>query len=351
MTTTSVPPRTPAGAPVADAHNDLLLLVARRPPALWGEYFRDTWYPQLRDGNVRLQVLAVDCNWPPQPEIALRRTLLMIEAAHRIAEENADIVALCRDGSEIDVAIATGRIALVLAIEGASQVERDVALLESFHRLGVRMVSLAHFGRSALADGSGEDAAGSRLTRAGVEALKLLESRGTILDVSHLSAAGVEHVLEIATRPMIASHSGARALFDHHRNLSDAALRGIRDADGLVCLNLFAGYLAAEPTMADVVAQLDHLVDIVGPHRVGIGADFCLEIFSEIVPDADRPLRLEGIDAESTLPGLEGPAGLPLVGDALRDAGWDDSLVRGVMGGNLTAFLRTHMPNAQDAVA
>lgn len=327
---------------VVDAHDDLLLLVARRPPSTWAAYFREHWYPQLRDGGVALQVLAIDANWP-HPDGALRRTLRMIEAAHRIAEGNADLVALCTNTVEIDAALASDRLALVLAVEGAAGVKGDVELLQTLARLGVRMASLAHFGRTHLADGSGEDAAGSRLTRAGVEAVGLLEELGVVVDVSHLGVAGVEHVLEIATRPVIASHSGSRALFDHHRNLSDAALRGIRDTGGMVCLNLFAGYLADDATLDDAVAHLDHLVDVMGADRVGLGADFCLEAFSELVPDADRPLLLEGVDAEATIPGLEGPRGFPLVSGALLAAGRDPATVDALMGGNLLRFLRTEL--------
>ncbi|WP_438352527.1 dipeptidase [Microbacterium sp. CJ88] len=331
-------------AEIADAHNDLLILVARRPPAQWGAYFRAHWYPQLRAGGIDLQVLAIDCNWPLQPETALRRTLRMLEAAHRIADENDDIVALCRNGLEIDAAIASGRIALVLAIEGASQVAADVELLQTFARLGVGMVSLAHFGRTALADGSGEDATGGRLTAAGVEAVALLESLGVIVDLSHLGIAGVEHLLEIATRPLLASHSGARALFDHHRNLADDVLRGIRDTGGLVCLNLCAGYLSAhEPGMDEVVAQIDHLAAVVGPENVGIGSDFCVEIFSELIPPADRPFFIEGTDVDLVVPGLDGPAGLPLVRAALQASARPAHEVDGIAGENLVGFLRANL--------
>ena len=90
----------------------------------------------------------------------------------------------------------------------------------------MRVASIAHWGRTPLADGSGEDATGSRLTAAGVEAVAELERLGVLFDVSHLGASGVAHVLEIATRPVIATHSSARALRDHHRNLTDDQILG-----------------------------------------------------------------------------------------------------------------------------
>jgi membrane dipeptidase len=215
-------------AVVADTHNDLLCSVVLRPVAQRPAYFRARWLPQLRAGGVDIQVLPVFIDDTFRPEGALRQTLRMIEAAHRIAEANADEVALCLDGEDIDRALEAGRIALVLALESAPGVDSDVELLDTLHRLGVRIASLAHFGRTPLADGSAEDAAGSRLTAAGVEALAEMERMGMMFDVSHLGAAGVDHVLELATRPIIATHSSARALRDHHRNLTDGRAAGPR---------------------------------------------------------------------------------------------------------------------------
>ena len=196
--------------------------MATRPSDEWSDYFRTQWLPQLQEGGVDLQVLPVFIDDVYRPEGALRRTLRMIEAAHRLAEGNADAVGLCLDGDDIDRVIGEGRIALVLALEGMPGIADDVELLETVHRLGIRIGAVAHFGRSAFADGSGEDAAGSRLTRTGIRALAEMERVGMIFDISHLGASGVDHVLEIATRPVMATHSSARALFDHHRNLTDA---------------------------------------------------------------------------------------------------------------------------------
>jgi membrane dipeptidase len=101
--------------------------------------------------------------------------------------------------------VASGKIALVIAMEGALALGPDESLVEIFYELGVRMISFTHMGRTLLADGSGEDATGSRLPRAGVAVLREMERLGIIFDVSHLGAAGVEHALELVTRPVIAS--------------------------------------------------------------------------------------------------------------------------------------------------
>jgi membrane dipeptidase len=327
---------------VADAHNDLLMLVARRPPHRWASYFREHWYPQLRAGGVALQVLPVFVDEEFRPEGALRESLRMIEAAHRVADANTDAVALCRTGPDINAAIASGRIALVLALEGCPQIDTDIELLETFARLGVRVVSFTHFGRTALGDGSVENGTGSRLTRAGVDAVHLLESLDVLIDVSHLGRAGVEHVLELATRPVIATHSAANAVHAHHRNLTDDQLKGIAATGGVVCVNLFAGYLTSEPpALRHVVEHVEHVIDTAGEAHVGIGSDFVAELFAQKVPACDRPLIIEGANAEVFVPGLEGPAGLPLMRDALLEHGIPDSAVRAVLGSNLERILTT----------
>jgi hypothetical protein len=160
-----------ADAVVVDTHDDLLMLVSRRPKAEQAAYFRTDWLPELRAGGVDVQVLPVFVDDEFRPEGALRQTLRMLEAGWTLAEGNPDDVAVCLTGQQVDDAVAAGRIALVLALEGCEAVGRDVELLATLHRVGVRIASLTHFGRTLLADGSGEDPAGSRLTRAGVEAV------------------------------------------------------------------------------------------------------------------------------------------------------------------------------------
>ena len=332
---------------VADAHNDLLMLVARRPPHRWASYFREHWYPQLRAGGIGLQVLPVFVDDEFRPDGALRESLRMIEAAHRVADANADVVALCRTGPDVTAAIASGRIALVLALEGCPQIDTDIELLETFARLGVRIVSFTHFGRSALGDGSAENGTGSRLTRAGVDAVQLLESLDVLIDVSHLGRGGVEHVLELATGPVIATHSAANAIHAHHRNLTDDQLKGIAATGGVVCVNLYAGYLTSEPpALRHVVDHVQHVIDTAGEAHVGIGSDFVAELFAEKVPTCDRPLIIEGTNAEVFVPGLEGPAGLPLIRDALLERGCPDSVVRAVLGSNLERILTTDAASA-----
>jgi len=333
-----------ADAVVADAHNDLLMCVQARPVAEWGDYFRQQWLPQLVDGGVDLQVLPVFVDDGFRPEGALRQTLKMIECAHRVAEENDDSVALCLDGDDIDAALTSGRIALVLALESAPGVGEDVELLETLFRLGVRVASLAHFGRTPLADGSAEDATGSRLTRAGVDAVRLMEQLGMVYDVSHLGAVGVDHVLELATRPVMATHSSSRALCDHHRNLTDEHVRGIAALGGVVCVNFIGPFLhETDFSIGRLMDHLEHLVTVAGVEHVGLGPDFVKEVFEDLTPPCCEGLPTGAGVPVAYVPGLEGPRGLPLVTQAMGERGWSEADVRAVLGGNVHRLFRTEV--------
>jgi membrane dipeptidase len=202
------------------------------------------------------------------------------------------------------------------------------------------MASFTHFGRSALGDGSGEDATGSRLTRAGVEAVGLLEELGVLIDVSHVGRGGVEHILELATKPLVASHSSAFALHEHHRNLTDDQLRAIAATGGVICVNFFAGFLTTEkPTVEHLADHIEHLIEVAGEDHVGLGSDFVQEVFDEKIPACDRPLVIEGLDADVLIPGLEGPAGMPLLTDALLSRELPEATIRKVLGANLVRVL------------
>ena len=140
---------------VVDCHNDLILLVdhwdARGNP----DHFKEFWLPELRAGGVDVQVLPICLEEPFQSEGGLRRTLLLVERIHRLAAEHNDEVALCLSATDVDAANLSGKIALLIALEGAHGIGQDAGLIDTMYRVGVRVVSLAHLGRTFLADGSG----------------------------------------------------------------------------------------------------------------------------------------------------------------------------------------------------
>lgn len=331
-------------AVVADAHNDLLMAVAARPPKRWGSFFRERWLPQLREGGIDIQVLPVFIDDQYRPEGALRQTLRMIECAHVLSEANADQVALCLNGADIDAALAEDRIALVLALESAPGIDASVELFPTLFRLGVRIASIAHWGRTPLADGSREDATGSRLTAPGVEALREMERLGMLFDISHLGASGVAHVLELATRPLIATHSCARALRDHHRNLTDDQIRGVAATGGLVCVNFVPDFLTdaqAKVHVDRVVDHIEHIVSVAGVDHVGLGSDFVREVMADVMPPCCE--NLDDEDPMFDFSGLEGPGGMPLVTEALVRRGLPEADILKILGGNMRQLMTENM--------
>lgn len=321
---------------VADCHNDLMRSVMRQGQLGEAGTFKHRWLPELRAGGVDVQVVPVftDAEFP---EAALRSALKQIATFRREVAANADEVAACGTGAEIQAVVAEGKIAMVLALEGAMALGSDPSLVAVFHALGVRMLSFTHMGRTHLADGSAENPTGSRLTRAGVEVLAEMERLGVLMDVSHLGVAGLEHVLEIATRPVIASHSSARALHDHHRNLTDEQLTAIAATGGVIGATMLPGFVdPTHPTVDRVVDHIAHMVKIAGPEHVGLGPDFILDVTEDINSPRLR-MTVEGVDLRQTIPDLYGSRHMPAITEAMLRRGFTEAMVRGVLGLN---FLR-----------
>lgn len=327
-------------AVVVDCHNDFILLVARRHAMGQTDHFGDYWLSELRRGGVNVQVVPIYLDDEYRPEGALRRTLLLIEHLHRIVQQHPDDTALCLTGSDIDDAVASGRIAFVLALEGMEQVGKDLALIETFYRLGVRMMSFTHFGRTALADGSAEDDAGSRLTRAGAEAVHEMERLGIVVDVSHLGIGGTDHVLEIATKPVIASHSGARALCDHHRNLRDEVIEAIAATGGVVGINAFPWFVDRKtPTLDRYVEHIEHVRDVAGIDHVGIGPDFIREYCAEFYSNY-QDHEEEGLPMWAEIEGLAYARDLPNLTACMVERGLPTDDIRKVLGENFLRVFR-----------
>jgi membrane dipeptidase len=299
--------------PMADCHSDLLLVVRHARERGQRDPFGDFWLPQLRAGGVVLQVLAVFVEPQHVGEGALRRSLLLVEEAHRIAEEHPGDVTICRTGAEVRAATSAGRIALVLALEGAEPIGSDLRLLDVFWRLGVRLLSLTWNRRTMLADGADERATGGGLTALGVEALAECERLGVVVDVSHLSDAGFADVARLSRRPFVASHSSCRALLDHPRNLTDEQLRQVAASGGFVGVNAFAPFLAARATASDYLRHVAHAVGLVGAEHVALGPDFSYDLVRRTDPVTD------GLPGTSFLADLRRPADLAAFGALLAE--------------------------------
>jgi membrane dipeptidase len=333
-------------AVVVDAHNDLpvLLLLRNRQLGRQGveRYWSERWLPEARAGGVDVQVLPVYVA-PSVAEASLRSTLLQLELIEREAAQTPE-VALCRSGAEIDAALADGKIALLLALEGTPGIGADVELFGVMHRLGVRLVSFTHWSRALLAEGSADEATGSRLPAAGVRAVGELERLGILLDVSHLAAPSVDHVLELATRTVVATHSCARALRDHHRNLSDEHLRGIAATGGVIGMNVIPTFVdGTAPSIDRVVDHIEHIASVAGIDHVGLGPDFIRAYIDALFPQYESYVDLEDVDMKAIVPGFGRERDLPNLTARLLERGWSEADVRKVLGENWLRVFRSSL--------
>jgi membrane dipeptidase len=231
--------------------------------------------PRLREGGVDCQVFAISSVRDRTRPYALRTAMEMIDLFYKECEAHSDVVAPVMTYGEIVEAAAEGKVAAMLSIEGADVIEGKIGMLRVFHRLGVRMVGLVHSLRNELADGVADGRTGGGLSGLGIQAVEELERLEMLIDVSHLSDAGFWDLIEVAKGPVMASHSNARAVCDHPRNMTDDMIRAMAERGGVMGMNFAPGFVhPTRATVQGVVDHIDHIVDLVGPDHVGLGSDF-----------------------------------------------------------------------------
>jgi membrane dipeptidase len=330
-------------ATVVDCHNDLILLVDHFDQRQQPKHFEEFWLPELRAGGVDVQVLPICLEEAFQTEGGLRRTMLLIERIHSLAAEHSGDVAVCLTGADVDAATAEGKIAFVIALEGAHGIGQDPMLVRSLYRSGVRVVSMAHFGRTFLADGSGLDATScSRLTPQGIEVLAEMEELGIVFDISHLGLGGVDHVLELARRPFLATHSACLGITDIHRNLGDAQIKQIAALGGVIGVAAAIPFFidAKSPTAERVVDHIEHIIGLVGIDHVGLGPDFIDDYYQQVYGGWMAPPDFDVTDSHAE---VSRPSDLPRITEALLRRGFSDGDVRKVLGDNVLRVLREVM--------
>lgn len=336
---------TASSAPaVADCHNDLLLACQHRRERGVSDPFGDDWLPGLRAGGVVFQVLPIFTEEQFIGEGALRRTLEILELSREIASLHHHDVGIVETASDIDEIVGDGRIALLLALEGAEPVGSSLAMLETMWRLGVRLASFTWNRRTMMADGVGETDTGGQLTSLGVEAVAEMERIGMVVDVSHLSAHGLAHLGEVASEPFVASHSSCRALCDHPRNLTDAELRLVARSGGFIGMNATGRFVAASgvPTVDRFVDHVEHAVATVGDGSVAIGADFIADLVEQVDPILGRQLLLRPEDI-IYIEDLKAPADFALLAQRLVDRFGPERAAR-IAAGNVLEFFRARLP-------
>ena len=231
--------------------------------------------------------------------------------------DNADIVCHCRTGREVDEAAAAGKTAALLSIEGADLLDCDVHKVETVAQWGVRLLNPV-WNRANVLSGTNAEDPERGLYAEGRDFIRALEEYGIYPDVSHLSDAGFWDLVHIARRPIVASHSNARAVCPHRRNLTDDQFRAIRDSGGVVGLNLYLHFVG-QPTMDALVAHVEHFLALDGEKTLCLGGD------------------LDGCEALAA--GMTGMQDVPKLYEALKARGYSDALLEDIFWNNLRRLI------------
>lgn len=254
-----------------------------------------------------------------------------------------------------------GHVASLIGIEGGHAIENSLDVLRQFHALGVRYMTLTHAQTIDWADAATDSARHGGLTRFGEEVVREMNRLGMLVDLSHVSPGTMEDAIRVSEAPVIFSHSSARALADHPRNVPDDVLRLLPRNGGLVMVNFYSGFVepraaeamremfevqrrfraqypdspdsasaayrawqAAHPvprgTVATLADHIDHVVRVAGIDHVGLGSDF---------------------DGVGSLPeGMEDVSRFPYLTAELLRRGYGEGDVRKILGGNLLRVMR-----------
>ncbi|MBI3980222.1 MAG: membrane dipeptidase [Chloroflexi bacterium] len=266
---------------IVDSHNDLALAVLKRRHDGVYDSLRTYWIPRLRAGGVKVVVCPVCVPSAYLPDFALRFTIQCIDALYQEIEENGGEIELARSFADIQRINAAGKIAALLSFEGAEMLGQDLSALRLFYQVGLRMLSFTWMRRTFFGDGTWENESRGGLTRLGRAAVKEMNRLGIIVDVSHASDQTTWDIIETSSKTVIASHSNARAVQNHKRNLTDDMIKAIAAKGGVVGVVAVSRFVAdGVPTIGQWVDHVEHIVRIAGIDHVGIGADFADHLYA-----------------------------------------------------------------------
>lgn len=253
----------------------------------------DTDLRRLREGGVDAQFFSIFSHPRYLPAESKQRALDMIGAVHEQVARHPEDLALARSVADVHRAVAEGKIAALMGLEGGHAIEDDLANLSEFYDLGVRYMTLTWSNTHGWADSSNDVARHGGLTGFGREVVGAMNRMGMIVDVSHVSDETFYDTLEVTRAPVMASHSSARALADHPRNMSDQMLRAVARNGGVVMINFSENFI--DPEKAGVwpsirhwiisfgwkdtpfsllLDHFDHVESVAGIDHVGLGSDF-----------------------------------------------------------------------------
>jgi len=269
-----------AHAIVADLHNDILYKMAEEGPYHLGELhtYNHTDLPRLQHGGIDVQVFAIWIDPERYGQHPFSRAMEYISLWRQELAINAEHLQQVVSWPELDLTLANRRIAGILAVEGGHVIENSLAKLRALYEAGVRCLTITWNNSTDWAvSASDARSATVGLSPFGRQVIALMDSLGMIIDVSHTGEQTIRDILAVTHNPVIASHSGARALRDHVRNLRDEQIIALAATGGVIGVVFYPTFLVPGGQRADVNTVADHIdyiARLVGVDHVAIGSDF-----------------------------------------------------------------------------
>jgi membrane dipeptidase len=256
-----------------------------------------------------------------------------------------DVFTKIRTVAELAEAKRTRRLGLIYGFQDAAMLEGDVRRLELFHRFGVKIVQLTYNVRNLLGDGCLEPA-DAGLSKHGRDVVARMNELGMVVDLSHCGTRTTDDGIATSSRPVIISHSGCKAVFDHPRSKSDATLKRLADRGGVIGIYMMPFINASgQPTGDDLLRQIAHAVDVCGEDHVGIGSDLSITPH-KVTPEYTRKhtefvaaRKRAGISAPREeeflfITDINTPRRLEIIADRLSARGYPDARIEKIIGGN-----------------
>jgi len=276
------------GSIFVDVHNHMMFEFAIRQALGETDIFDTHYAPALRQGTINVIATSVGgnspctCNLTDLLEFGAFEQIDML----RVEEERSENFNICENYAEIVSSVAAGKIAMLLAFEGARVLEGradedSLVMLRTFYRLGLRICCICGGGRTRFADGMGEARADAGVTTFGVELIEEMNRLGVLIDLTHMTDRSFFDTIAISSKPILVSHIGAKAVCDNPANLNDDRIRAIGANGGVIGMEMVKTEIRAGSqetgevvTFDDVVKHIDHIAALIGTDHIGIGLDY-----------------------------------------------------------------------------
>lgn len=328
--------------PVIDAHLDLAGEILLRYNKGEKQVIKNHYLPYFKEAGINVLFCAIYVESAMLPEMGLRNALNQIGALYEDLKSVAGDVFLIRNRKDLDRAIQEDKTGIIIYMEGLDCIGKDVSLLPILFELGVRGASLTWSRRNEFATGCSSAGRNIQikggLSEAGRQAVKELERLGMFIDISHLNDDGFEELMTMTEKPVIATHSNAKAVWDNYRNLTDEQMEILAKQGGVMGLNgcsIIAGSRQRKNHLEMLCNHVEYVISHIGADCVGYGFDLC---------DSYDEAKQGWLSVHDRVDCFENHGRIPMLSAALLQRGLKEEEVVKIIGGNFYRYLNEMLP-------